>query len=45
MYADQTYKATVEQIKFDFKDEADKILKSRFRIIKSALPVFRFPRH
>ncbi|KAM0431331.1 hypothetical protein ACHAPT_005305 [Fusarium lateritium] len=35
-HVDQTYEATVEQIRLDFKDETEEILKSRFRIIKSA---------
>ncbi|KAM5348634.1 hypothetical protein ACJ41O_008458 [Fusarium nematophilum] len=34
-HVDQTYEATVEQIKLDFKGEAGDILKGRFRIIKS----------
>ncbi|KAJ4172348.1 hypothetical protein NW754_002542 [Fusarium falciforme] len=33
-HVDQTYGATVGQIRLDFKDEAEEILKGRFRIIK-----------
>ncbi|KAI8650448.1 hypothetical protein NCS57_01378600 [Fusarium keratoplasticum] len=38
-HVDQTYEATVEQIKLGFKDEAEKILKSRFRIINVWHPI------
>ncbi|RSL74661.1 hypothetical protein CEP53_000095 [Fusarium sp. AF-6] len=44
-HVDQTYKATAEQIRLDFRDDAEKILKSRFRIIKSAPFVFRVNRY
>ncbi|KAI8652086.1 hypothetical protein NCS56_01425400 [Fusarium sp. Ph1] len=38
-HVDQTYEATVEQIKLGFKDEAEKILESRFRIINVWHPI------
>ncbi|KAI8711524.1 hypothetical protein NCS52_01416200 [Fusarium sp. LHS14.1] len=38
-HVDQTYEATVGQIRLDFKDEAEKILKSRFRITNVWHPI------
>ncbi|KAI5457330.1 hypothetical protein BGZ63DRAFT_365182 [Mariannaea sp. PMI_226] len=38
-HIDQTYKATVEQIKLDFKKEADTILQGRFRIVNIWHPI------
>ncbi|WAO96298.1 Hypothetical protein NCS54_01396700 [Fusarium falciforme] len=38
-HVDQTYGATVGQIRLDFKDEAEEILKGRFRIINVWHPI------
>ncbi|KAI9846971.1 MAG: hypothetical protein M1837_003327 [Sclerophora amabilis] len=38
-HVDQTYEATVEQIRLDFGSEADKILSGRFRIINIWRPL------